>query len=197
MEYITDILNIIDQNSSILKIIERNISVDIVDKVYQVKIIQEINLESFIVPIITMMLVTAAYFSSKNQLKEETKKFIFKIDQEILSKNRQQWINEFRNEISNFLSIMKTIDNLNLLKENNEKVIRKIIEESNNLFTSKSKINLYLEPNDIKSKKLLEVLEVIISKLIENNISSEDYTEVISLTQSILSVASSWNHIDN
>ncbi|EJL63051.1 hypothetical protein [Flavobacterium sp. CF136] len=99
----------------------------------------------------------------------------------IATKNRQDWINELRHELSELLTSTTRVTGIGPKNEDYEKHIDKI------LFT-KSKIQLMLNYEKIEQKKLIDSIENLFDKHIESDgkIDDDDFAE---LRSSIISDA--------
>ncbi len=91
--------------------------------------------------------------SAKEQIANQSKIAELNIKSEVLSRNRQDWINTLRISISEFTSLFV------LLSKANEKPIASKDDKWEKLFMLKAKISLLINPNEDDHQQLEKLIE--------------------------------------
>lgn len=113
------------------------------------------------------------------------------IKKDILSKNRQEWINTLRNDISSYLSSHELSKLIIQYNKKGKETPPEYGEEFRKFQLLEYKINLLLNPNEDKSKRLIELMIQLNKSTDYYSKSKEDKyeknkNEIIKITQSIL-----------
>ncbi len=151
---------------------------------------------------------------TRRQLEEKTKESINSFDKtiekqtelskneiklEVLSKNRQAWINSLRNELSEFMGLVSAIKNHTIIMRGDDRLVlvkdsfNKIHIDTNKLDTIKYKIYLLINPNEENSKKLIALLEPIKTKVLQEENVDNEIQQLIDISQKILKYE--WNRV--
>ncbi|MFZ6798165.1 hypothetical protein [Undibacterium sp. Di24W] len=126
-----------------------------------------------------------------------------RVKAEILSKNRQDWINSLRDTMAQYVAVLLKISDLHSLKvgtdpanntlspeiaiNNNLEWCRRLNEEKSNLVSLKCKIHLLANPTEPEFKILLNRLDVMHEMAMDEKMGLHIHTpELIQLTQIIL-----------
>lgn len=169
----------------------------------KINIKQPINWYMILLPITTIIIVIIGFLMTRKQLEEKTKESINSFDKtiekqtelskneiklEVLSKNRQNWINSLRDELSKFMGTIKTIDNKHRMMSSKADAseINSFKDEINNLGVLKYKIYLLLNPEEDDNKILLKKIEEIILMAYQKEQPDEKLDEMIIISQKIL-----------
>ena len=167
------------------------------------KINQAQNWYLILLPITTIIIVIVGYLMTRKQLEEKTKEsmnlFNKTIDKqielskdeikiEVLSKNRQAWINTLRDELSKFMGEITTLERKFLMTKDSPTVsdLNDIKNDVNKLGFDKYKIYLLLNPDEPNSKVLLRLIEEIILKAYQQESSNDKINELVKVSQTIL-----------
>lgn len=196
----TNLLNeVTDKQTPLVKqtIQERNvIQIEAVPKINLV-ITQPINWYLILLPIGTMLIVIAGYFMTRRQLELTSKASINAYNKtinhqtelskmEVLSKNRQAWINNLRDEVSRYIGFCQSAY---FAHNGNATVKSKLPENLTRIVEIRAKINLLLNPTEENSKILTEQMNSL-SDIIKEHKDVEKLREQISditkVTQKIL-----------
>ena len=175
---------------------------------------QPVNWYLILLPITTMIIVIIGFLMTRKQLEEKTKESINSFDKtiekqtelskneiklEVLSKNRQAWINSLRDELSEFIGLVSAIKNHTIVMRGDERLVsvkdnfNKVHIDTNKLDIVKYKIYLLINPNEENSKKMIALLEPIKTKVLqEENVDSE-IQQLIDISQTILKLE--WNRV--
>ncbi|MDD5053036.1 MAG: hypothetical protein PHO27_09935 [Sulfuricurvum sp.] len=153
--------------------------------VMKIEVTQPVNWYLILLPITTIVIVIAGFLITLTQIIRKSEESIRTSKMEVLSKNRQAWINTLRDDISNFIGQVDFVQkNVSLhYKEDSteaEKVTAKeVILGANKMREQKSKIELLINPNEEKHIKLVTLLELTIDNLqkrINNDINIKNIT---------------------
>ena len=104
---------------------------------------ENINWLSILLPVTTMLIVVAGFFITRKQLENTQKLALKNIRIEVLSKNRQDWINTLRNELSNYIGKLNEFIQLSGF-EHDEKFDKEYIVLIREITTIEAKIELLL-----------------------------------------------------
>ncbi len=149
---------------------------------------------------------------TRKQLEEKTKESIHSFDRtiekqielskneiklEVLSKNRQAWINSLRNELSEFMAIVVEVKNHTIIMNRNQELSAKILNDIlvtvNKLDKIKFKIKLLVNPEEENNKKMVLLLESIKVSVLGNGKVDDKMDNLINLSQKILK--EEWNRV--
>ena len=148
---------------------------------------------------ITKLQINSAKDESINtvntSLEEQRKESIEKIKIEVISKNRQIWINTLRDDLSKFIGSIATIENHMRLEENKESTTRDIFLSATTMREIKAKIQLLINPTEIKHQKLIIILQEIIILTRDKNSTVDKINELIDISQNILK--EEWDRVKN
>jgi hypothetical protein len=157
--------------------------------------------------LIGILTVLANWFISKNQrkitlenLKIQTELAKQSIKKDILSKNRQEWINTLRNDVASYLSSHELAKLIVKHDKKGNDTPPEYREEFKNFQSLEYKINLLVNPNEDKSNKLIGLMKQLnLSTGYYSNDKENDYEntkeEIIKTTQSILK--EEWERVKN
>lgn len=175
---------------------------------------QPTNWYLILLPISTIVIVIVSFLMTRRQLEEKTKESINSFDKtiekqtelskneiklEVLSKNRQAWINSLRNELSEFMGLVSAIKNHTIIMRGDDRLVsvkdnfNKIHIDTNKLDTIKYKIYLLINPNEENSKKLIALLEPIKTKVLQEENVDDEIQQLIEISQKILKYE--WNRV--
>jgi len=145
---------------------------------------KSINWLSILLPITTMLIVVVGFLITRKQLKSTQKLALENIRIEVLSKNRQDWINTLRDELSNYIGKLNEYRYLNKLDDIEELTIKDvlIIKEVTTIVT---KIELLLNPTEKTHQDLIKLIKNMNKNIqTENEILSRE--KFIEYSQKIL-----------
>jgi len=203
----------IDKNLETIQKIYKNDNMQSISKI-ELIYSQPINWYLILLPISTIVIVIASFLMTRRQLEEKTKESINSFDKtiekqtelskneiklEVLSKNRQAWINSLRNELSEFMGLVSAIKNHTIIMRGDERLVsvkdnfNKIRIDTNKLDTIKYKIYLLINPNEENSKKLIALLEPIKTKVLQEENVDNEIQQLIDISQKILKYE--WNRV--
>ncbi|PAU92945.1 hypothetical protein CK503_14765 [Aliifodinibius salipaludis] len=112
----------------------------------------------------------AIYFSrlsSKEQMKTDFKIAEMSFNANVISTNRQNWINQLRSLVSEFIGLGVFIGAA--LNNPHETNAQEVTEKTERLHTLKGQINLMLNPNEPKSEELSDLVEKFYGSAINND----------------------------
>ena len=190
------------KKSSLANIISKPINIESIPEI-KITIEQPINWYMVLLPITTIVIVIIGFLMTRKQLEEKTKESINSFDKtiekqtelakneiklEVLSKNRQNWINSLRDELSRFMGTIKTIDNKHRMMSGRADAneINSFKDEINNLGALKYKIYLLLNPEEDDNKILLKKIEEIILMAYKKEQPDKKLDEIIKISQKVL-----------
>lgn len=160
---------------------------------------QPINWYLILLPIVTIVIVVAGAIITLQQLKLRTEESINTLNQtvnkqmelskeeiklEVLSKNRQAWINTLRDELSRFIG---EVSYTMLLQAKGEQAETQHIRESvKKLAEIEAKIKLLINPTETNHQKLVELLQQIFLELSLKKPIKNKVDELVNVSQVIL-----------
>ena len=151
---------------------------------------QSTNWYLFILPFITIIIVFFGYLYTSKLLKKQTELSKNEIKIEVLSKNRQAWINKLRDEISKFIGLSYSIIYqrriLNSLAKDNNYIFKEIATNLVKLEEVKYKIYLLINPNENNNNKMINILDLIGDKVSENQTINDEVSQLVNISQIIL-----------
>ena len=197
--FLTHILLYGDQNISVPINLHTSIMKD--KKITNpIAIVQIPDNKSNLLPITTILIVIAGFFITRQQLKNTQELAIRNTRIEVLSKNRQDWINTLRDELAKFsgkLNLVKHIHTLLITAKEKDDTLSykelklKFIENINELHTNKAKITLLINPNEPDHQQLIKILTKHTEELKEKKLINQD--DLIKISQKILK--SEWERV--
>ena len=145
--------------------------------------------------LVTLVMVIVGFLITRQQLNQNNEQIKDAKRIEVISKNRQDWINTLRSLISDYLGILGALNNIDefvILKlglksldairdESTRKTIEKHAILLRELRTVSSKIELLLNPIEEDSKKLIQLLYDT-----EQDRTTNQNKEIIEISQKIL-----------
>ena len=115
--------------------------------------------------LVTLVMVIVGFLITRQQLNQNNEQVKDAKRIEVISKNRQDWINTLRSLISDYLGILgnlKPLERLvtidSTLEVDKAKMLEKYTLSIRELITVSSKIELLLNPKEEDSKKLIQLL---------------------------------------
>lgn len=115
------------------------------------------------------------FFINRKQIRTQLETVNKTLKAEVRSANRQSWINDLRNTISDFISLVYTFS---LQNEETEHTEQKIIFRE--LMMLKSKIELMLNPGKKDQKEIIDLINKITSNLAEKPKTEEEKKNFLS-----------------
>lgn len=160
--------------------------------VIKIEVSQPVNWYLILLPITTIVIVIVGFLITRLQIIRKSEESIKTSKMEVLSKNRQAWINTLRDDISKFIGEVDSVKKYILLYHqdalNEEKIVTKkdVILSANKMRELKSKIELLINPNEEKHVRLVQLLENVIQNLQKQEDNDQNINNLTALAQQIL-----------
>ncbi len=167
----------------------------------KLSITQPINWYLILLPIVTIVIVITGAIITLRQLKLRTEESINTLNQtvnkqmelskeqiklEVLSKNRQAWINTLRDELSRFIGEASYIMLLQAKEKEEQDEIQHTRESVKKLAEIEAKIKLLINPTETNHQKLVKLLQQIFLELSLKKTIKNKVDELVNISQVIL-----------